>query len=102
MVTTSPIKTLANANMDNIQTQNAPSAAQPNITAQTQAASVKLPTFTPESPDLFFILLEKILQNQGITNPEQIFLCTLMQLPHNVQVQAKTLFLITVQIDYKN
>ena len=51
----------------------------------------KYPVFTPDSPDLFFLLMEAALRQQGITDKEQIFLSTLMQLPYKVQIQAKNL-----------
>ena len=52
---------------------------------------VKLPTFTPEAPDLFFMLMEAANQQRGISDPFQQFLSTFMQCPQRVQLQAKYL-----------
>ena len=35
--------------------------------------TIKMPTFTPESPDVFFMLVEATLKQLGITDPQQIF-----------------------------
>ena len=53
--------------------------------------SVKLPPFNPESPELFFLLSEATLKTAGITNPEQIFLYILIELPSKVQLNCKHL-----------
>ena len=52
---------------------------------------MKLPNFTADSPDLFFLLMEAALTQQGITSNDQKFLYTLMQCPQRVQIQAKNL-----------
>ena len=58
--------------------------------------SLRLPSFTPDSPDLFFILMEASLKSQGVTDGEQVFLATLMQLPQRVQMQARQLVSATI------
>ena len=62
---------------------------------------IKLPTFTPESPDLFFLLIEAALKQEGVIDPNKIFLQILMQLPQRVQIQAKYL-LNTIDPDKVN
>ncbi|MEL7426919.1 MAG: hypothetical protein AAFN81_28260 [Bacteroidota bacterium] len=52
---------------------------------------MKLPNFTADSPDLFFLLMEAALTQQGITSIDKKFLYTLMQCPQRVQIQAKSL-----------
>ena len=65
----------------------------PNVPSMfnVSSAAIKWPTFSPDSPDLFFLLIEASLRQMGITDPEQVFLSTLMQLPHKVQLNAKHL-----------
>ena len=62
---------------------------------------MNLPTFTPDTPYLFFELMEAALRQQGITDPERIFLSTLTQCPQIVQVQAKCLLTSDASVSNK-
>lgn len=79
----------------------APPESLPNVTGSSASSSsgtvkgstnnIKLPTFSPDAPDLFFILMDAMFKQYEITDPNSIFLTTLMQLPQRVQMQAKSL-----------
>ena len=57
-----------------------PLANPASLGAYVPGSTVKYPTFTPDSPELFFLLMEATLKQQGIIDTEQVFLSKLMQL----------------------
>ena len=67
------------------------SVGQTQMVSRYHSNAIKLPTFDPETPDLFFILSEATLKQAGIVNPEQIFLYILVELPPKVQLNSKHL-----------
>ena len=89
-------QTLGKMDKTDAQNQSASNPPQSNLSMRmtsgaTPVNALKLPNFTPANPDLFFLLIEATLKQQGITDQEQVFLLSLMQLPERVQIQAKGL-----------
>lgn len=75
------------------------SSASSAVASLTPFSSMKLPTFSPEAPELFFLLMDATFAQQKVTDPNIKFLTTLMQLPQRVQMQAKGL--ISEDVDNK-